>query len=51
MMALLFLVWTGAFGLALANRRRASVVGGLIGLILTAAMFRYHLTDTILLGL
>jgi hypothetical protein len=51
MMAVLFAFWTGAFALAFTERRRASVIVGLAGLVITAAMFRYHLTGRVELGL
>jgi len=51
MMAALFLVWLGAFVLAAKGRRNLSIVVGLIALILCLAMFRYHLSDNITLGL
>jgi hypothetical protein len=51
MMAVLFAFWTGAFALALRDRRRAAVVVGLAGLIITALMFRYHLTGRVTLSL
>ncbi len=51
MMAVLFAFWTGAFALAFTDRRRASVIVGLVGLIITAFMFRYHLTGRVELSL
>ena len=51
MMACLFLVWTLAFGLVFRDSRRPAVIVGLVGILLTAAMFRYHLSDRIRLDL
>ncbi len=51
MMAVLFAFWTGAFVLAFKDRRRASVIVALVGLIITALMFRYHLTGRVELSL
>jgi hypothetical protein len=51
MMAVLFGFWTGAFALAFTDRRRAAVIVGLVGLIITALMFRYHLTGRVELSL
>lgn len=50
-MSLIFLVFGGGFALALAGRRTPAIVVGLVGLLLTALMFRYHLTDRIELEL
>lgn len=50
-MSIVFLVATVAFALALFRRRRQALVMGLVMLLLTALMFRYHLTDVIKLSL
>jgi len=50
-MALLFLVWFGAFASAATGRRVLSVTIGLIALLLTLAMFRFHLSENIHLAL
>lgn len=50
-MSLIFLVFAAAFLAALLGRRRPALVVGLVGLLLTALMFRYHLTDRIELDL
>lgn len=50
-MALLFLVWFGAFAAAITRRRNLSVVIGLLALLLSLAMFRYHLSENITLAL
>lgn len=50
-MALLFLVWFGAFGAAATGRRVVSLIVGLVALLLTLAMFRYHLSENIHLAL
>lgn len=50
-MALLFLVWFAAFGAAATGRRVTSVIIGLVSLLLTLAMFRYHLSENIHLAL
>lgn len=50
-MSLIFLVFTAAFVLVLLGRRRPALIFGLAGLLLTALMFRYHLTDQIRLSL
>jgi hypothetical protein len=51
MMAALFLVWLVAFGLAAKGRRNLSIVVGTIALILSLAMFRFHISDNITLSL
>jgi hypothetical protein len=51
MMAALFLVWLAAFGLAAKGRRNLSIVVGLVALILSLAMFRFHISDNITLAL
>lgn len=50
-MAILFLVWLGAFGAAATGRRVASIIIGLVALLLTLAMFRFHLSENIHLAL
>lgn len=50
-MSLVFLAFGVAFLLALIGRARPALVVGLVGLLLTALMFRYHLTDKIELNL
>jgi hypothetical protein len=49
--AALFLVWLGAFVAAAKGRRNLSIVIGLAALILSLAMFRYHVGDNITLSL
>ena len=51
MMAALFLVWLAAFGLAAKGTRNLSIVIGIVALILSLAMLRYHVSDNITLSL
>ena len=51
MMAALFLVWLAAFGLAATGKRNLSIVIGIVALILSLAMLRYHVSDNITLSL
>ncbi|MFM8888574.1 MAG: DUF5993 family protein [Solirubrobacterales bacterium] len=51
MMAAIFIVWLAAFGLAAKGKRNLSIVVGLIALLLSLAMFRFHVNDNITLSL
>ena len=50
-MALIFLVWFGAFAAAISRRRNLSLIVGLLALLFSLAMFRFHLSENIHLGL
>jgi hypothetical protein len=50
-MSIAFLVGVIAFALVLAGRKRPALILGLVMLLLTALMFRYHVTDKIKLSL
>ena len=51
MMAALFLVWLAAFVTVATGRRTLGIVVGMVALILSLAMFRYHVSDNITLSL
>ena len=51
MMAAIFLVWLAAFGLAAKGKRNLSIAVGLVALLISIAMLRYHVSDNITLSL